>query len=392
MSSLLRYYKRGGYCQRGVVLLVFIPPFDLKFTDMALTNLMNIPIGHGSRNDGKENPFAGTDYEDMWSNNPYADLYYEPSFWDNIGLSNKAKDTNAEYDRLYNEYIAGIYDLQRENEYNSEKSQIQRMRDAGLNADLLGLSGTQSDSMSPPNAGPTSSLNGQSPATSAFQTISSVLGFATSTLSQIRQLGILAADSEFNAFNVLTGVARPIVEKEYGARLNLDYEPISADDLYAESSPKFSTSRNKRLMKSAVKYMFDNINHNKAKYDYNSDVEDSRFRYGRLVGHPDYDVDDKTMFTFIKAQLDFQRQIQNIDLSSGAIKKRNEALLSSMRQKYFNYMYDHFEKTGSLLAGLLLLGQQPTAMSTFNAGAFGVEKSIHRGADKIKKFFDNFTL
>lgn len=344
------------------------------------------------RNYGKENPFAGTDYADMWENNPYKSLYYDSTFWDDIGFSNKAKDANAEYDRLYNEYISGIYDLQRENEYNSEKSQVDRMRQAGLNADLLGLSGTQSDSMTPPNAGPNPALNGQSPAISAFQTISSVLSFATSTLSQIKQLGIMSSDSEFNAFNLLTGIAKPIVEKEFGARLNPDYEPISASDLYNESAPKFSSRRNRRLMKSAVKYIFDNINHNKAKYDYNSDVEDSRFRYGRLVGHPDYDSDDKTMFTFIKAQLDFQRQIEKIDLSSGAIKKRNEALLSKMRQNYFNYMYDQFENTGSLLAGLLLLGQQPTVMSTFNAGAFGIEKSLHRGADGIKKFFDNFSL
>ena len=76
-----------------------------------------------SRNFGLDNPLAGTAYETLWENNPYADKYYDPSFWDKIGLSNKAKDINSEYDRLYSEYVSGLLDQQRQDEYNSPTDQ-----------------------------------------------------------------------------------------------------------------------------------------------------------------------------------------------------------------------------------------------------------------------------
>lgn len=130
---------------------------------MPIHNIPDPEIQNAGRNYGKDNPFAGTEYEDMWLNNPYRNTYLDPTFWDNIGLSNKSKDYNAEQQRLYNEYISGIYELQMQNEYNSEAAKAARMRAAGQNPDLLGLNNaSESDAMTPPNSGASPVLNGQS--------------------------------------------------------------------------------------------------------------------------------------------------------------------------------------------------------------------------------------
>lgn len=141
-----------------------------------------------NRNEGKINPFAGTDYEDMWINNPYATLYYKPTWLDNIGFSNKAKDANSEYERLYNEYIAGIYDLQRSDEYNSPSAEAQRLKEAGINPDLQGLSGhSNTGDMNKPDAGHNPALNGVSPFSHLTSFVSMVSNAAIGAQSMISQ-------------------------------------------------------------------------------------------------------------------------------------------------------------------------------------------------------------
>lgn len=336
---------------------------------MSLTNLFDVPIGYGSRNFGKENPFAGTDYEDMWYNNPYADLYYEPTFWDNIGFSNKAKDTNAEYDRLYNEYIAGIYDLQRENEYNSEKSQVDRMREAGLNADLLGLSGTQSDSMSPPNAGPNPALNGQSPTLNAVSTIADVLGFAVGTFQQISSIKNLSYQNESiesSLFSSIQPQARDFIVNSFAKRLS-GKDIGSNEDLKNEFANTYSTPSQRRR----ARFAFENILKS-------SDFTSASNAYNAM------NANDKAMHDFIggimrlssisnKLRLESDiKYYKHYDSSISAKSKNAQEMLENWRNDFYKKMYDDF-KSGSDLAGLILIGATDR-LSVLGLGALNSSK------------------
>lgn len=102
--------------------------------------------GTGLSFQSSENPM----YDAYYKANPYVNQTYHKTWIDKAfgGLFRTG------YDKWLNEmqlnaaqYDAGIVDLQQQNQYNSEVAKSARMRDAGLNADLLGT-GDVSDAAS----------------------------------------------------------------------------------------------------------------------------------------------------------------------------------------------------------------------------------------------------
>lgn len=84
----------------------------------------------------------GADYDRLFQANPYRNLTYKKSFWQQL-LSSLGFRTDADRwleDAQVNsaEYDAGIYSLMQQNQYNSPEAQASRMREAGQNPDLLG--------------------------------------------------------------------------------------------------------------------------------------------------------------------------------------------------------------------------------------------------------------
>lgn len=95
-------------------------------------------------NSGTTSPSGfGSQYDRLFANNPYRNLTYRKSLWQNF-LSSLGFRTDADRwieDSQVNaaEYDAGIYSMMYQNEYNDPSSQAARMRAAGLNPDLLGV-------------------------------------------------------------------------------------------------------------------------------------------------------------------------------------------------------------------------------------------------------------
>ena len=290
------------------------------------------------RNYGQVNPFEGTEYAYLWENNPYKNLYYDSNFWDDIGLSNKAKDANAEYQRLYDEYIAGIYEQQRQDEYNSPASESARMRAAGLNPDLTGLTGqSNTGEFTPPNAGMNPALNGQSPAFNAFSTITSVLGFATSTLQQINAIKGLSFDNsvkEGNMFSSLMDYARPHIVNEYARRFS-GKDPHNWSDIVDVSSLGMSRRTSKRYRKAFSDLLS------------SSQFSSSESAYKQL------DANDYAMQHYIQGMTKLSLQ----SLKAGYNKSISESLLTKWRNSFYQTLYNDF-LNGSTLAGLLLIGSE----------------------------------
>lgn len=320
------------------------------------------PVG---RNEGKENPFAGTMYSDLWENNPYADMYYQPTFWDYVGLSNKAKDANNEYERLYNEYVAGIYQMQEQDKYNSPAHQAKLERDAGLNPNVTGISGSgESSGLTPPNAGMNTALNGASPATSALSSITQVLGFATSTLQQIQTIKGMSSENlgkDLGNFDKFTQIAKPHIINEFANRFSggrpnnwSDVSKLSADSLglSRRNSRKYQSAFNAFLSSSkfsSSEAAYNSLNSNdKAMRDYFGKMTELAYlaQKHKYQGDISKAIYDKTYF-------------DNLDAKGSASatnrQNSNAGWLDKWRNEYYQTMYNDF-KNGSQLAGLILIG------------------------------------
>lgn len=311
--------------------------------------------GYGvDRGAGVDNPFAGTDYADMWENNPYRYLYYDPSFWDNIGLSNKAKDANSEYQRLYDEYVAGIYEQQRQDTYNSESAQVARQRQAGLNPDLLGVENSQTGQMTPPNAGMNPALNGRSPALDAFGTITQVLGFATSSLkaiNEIKGLSIANSAGEASNFNTYLEQARPHIVAEYARRF-LGQTENNWVDVMNVSNP-YESRKQSRGYKKAFQSVLSS-----------SQFTSSESAYKQLT------ADDRAMKHFIGGIVDLELNYLKADYKGKTREANTKGFLDNWRNQFYESLYQDW-KNGSDLAGLILIG----SANKFNTLGIGLKNN-----------------
>lgn len=362
---------------------------------MPIHNIPDPEIQNSGRNYGKDNPFAGTEYEDMWLNNPYRNTYLDPTFWDNIGLSNKSKDYNAEQERLYNEYIAGIYELQMKNKYDSESASAARMRAAGQNPDLLGLNNaSESADMSAPNAGFSPALNGQSPAVSSLQMLGSVMSFALNAYQ-----GITSTMNTLDAQNIkniqdLATAARPFVTQSFAdAFLNKsDWDTIVSDN-----SKSFSRRYNWRLRGTAenvFKHMLESGDYDlqKSAYKNTSDLFDTQIGYEAR----DYFKSNSSMNSvedfiseMVKLGVEEYKvsKMKNISLAS------KETMLSDFRSKSIERLRKNWEKSAGtdMLSGLLLIGLLESSGTSFFNSPAGFMTATSRtgrdyGAKKVKQY------
>lgn len=324
-----------------------------------------------SRNDGKTNPFAGTAYESLWENNPYAGMYYDPSFWDKIGLSNKAKDANNEYERLYNEYISGIYQQQQQDKYNSPANQAMLEREAGLNPDITGISGSgATDGMSPPNAGPNPALNGVSPAQSAFGVITQVLGFATSTLQSIETIRGLSSSrigQNLSNINSFMDVARPTIISQYARRFS-GQNANDWSDVRDVSSMVFDSRSEQRKYKRAFDSLLKSSQFSSATSAYDQLSDNDRAINTFLSGIIDLEIQAKKhnyKGSIAKAIFDtdyFKNSSGKSFAEYDATNASSNAWLNKWRSEYYSKLYKEW-KSGNRLAGLLLIGLGGSAMS-----------------------------
>lgn len=92
-------------------------------------------------------------YDSLFANNPYRNLQYNKSIWQellgNLGFRTDADRFQEEAQANAAEWDANVYAKMYDEQYNSETSKAQRMRDAGENPDLLGTQGVSEASGMP---------------------------------------------------------------------------------------------------------------------------------------------------------------------------------------------------------------------------------------------------
>ncbi len=147
-------------------------------------------------------------YRPLWNSNPFVNYQYQLGLWDKIGnflgFRTSEDRTREEYAQRSNEYIAQLQSLAREEEYNSESSQSERMKQAGINPALNGVNPSQASELNEsPMTLPDITRNNADDVTSAFSTftniISTILGVGQGILSLNRNhLDNLKANVDLN--------------------------------------------------------------------------------------------------------------------------------------------------------------------------------------------------
>lgn len=179
-------------------------------------------------------------YDALFKANPYTNLTYNKSSWQDF-LSRLGFRTD--YDRWMEdaqvnkaEYDAQVASIIQQNEFNSPEAQAGRMRDAGLNPDLLGTQGV-SDS-----ASPTQDVNGmmQNAGNEFNEAFTQVQNFASGIMSMF-QLGTGLAKDFMTFRQMQQGIAGQDVSL---AKSFMDF----ADNYVLKSAPTepFSNDREYR--------------------------------------------------------------------------------------------------------------------------------------------------
>lgn len=143
--------------------------------------LSDITENYAVRN-GETSP-GGVTIDDLYKNNPYLDQTVESTIWDEIGLSNKRDKRLADLQQAGAEYNANLLMMEYENEYNSPAAKAQRMKEAGLNPDLLGIEGVSDSAGAAPVSSP--EVEGGSQFGDAMENIGQVASFANGVLGAV---------------------------------------------------------------------------------------------------------------------------------------------------------------------------------------------------------------
>lgn len=147
---------------------------EVSTSDLVGTGLGPAPSGYGD------------EYDQLFASNPYRNLNYKKSFWQNIwsqlGFRTGADAFRENAQVNAAEYDAAIFSMIQQNQFNSPQRQAQRMRAAGLNPDLQGV-GDVASAASPvedPNGMPDANETDE-----ATKAASLVTGFASNCLNAL---------------------------------------------------------------------------------------------------------------------------------------------------------------------------------------------------------------
>lgn len=173
----------------------------------------------------------GTEYDQLFANNPYRNLTYNKSWFQSF-LS--ALGFRTDYDRWRedaqvnaNEYDAGIFSQIQQNQFNSPVAQADRMRQAGMNSDLLGVGDVQEASVPAEDPNGMSQNSGNEEFTNFGETIASVFSRAMAVFKDFKSLeqmnAVIDSQNIDNAVK-MTGAIDSFIESSLTAEDMVDYE------------------------------------------------------------------------------------------------------------------------------------------------------------------------
>lgn len=165
-------------------------------------------------------PQVGGIYQQLVNNNPYRNLHYNKSSWQNflskLGFRTDADRWEEQVQENAAQWDAGVYQQMYQDEYNSELAKAERMRAAGENPDLLGTNSV-SDAASPfqDPAGLDAGTSEEGVLGQIGSTVLSAFNSAVGIAHQFMQLDAMSSDIEgkniSNASNMMNVIQQRVL-------------------------------------------------------------------------------------------------------------------------------------------------------------------------------------
>lgn len=241
-------------------------------------------------------------YQQLIDNNPWEKAYreYQLGFWDRIGnwLGFRTKEDKYREDlqlaSLQNQYQLAT--IAREEEYNSELSQVERQRAAGLNPDLTGVNPSQASEYNEPDV----SLEAPGDySQECMSLIGSIFSGATTILGIAKDIQGLQSGSlgiEAGRLDMLSGYYKTAEDFLLANATEDSFETDKYGNVYNIRLPDMSGSglnrRQQKRFLGALTSKMNSLSYRQGLYDRYKSLQDSRKGVASYRGNSNWSDDD----------------------------------------------------------------------------------------------------
>lgn len=340
-----------------------------------------------------DNLFLGTPYEDQYNAiiRKYQSVSLPQSF---AGWLTGRDETNR-----YNHEISLMDELESlatkmyDEEYQSPSSDVARLRAAGINPDLNGLSGQAAPQK---QGGNIPSVQAENPLEVMSNTLSTVMQIY-STIKGFKGINLQNEAMDIKNIESLMSMARGHIIENYANAMDPSGSPLDLDYIMDQFNPFKGNKKDTKRWIQAFNAELHSGNYAAAEAAYKrlSGLEDGRWNYGSYVGNSNWSPDDNALFHYVGGMM-------QLSLASEAAKHRFDSkywdsLSPKLKAGFENAHYDadkflyrlrastykqlqHDFHNGSMLAGLLVLDGFPSiAGSTISSFGNFLSNSMKNG-------------
>lgn len=281
--------------------------FPKSVRDQLISASENDPTkGYAPVDVGEAPSGYGDQYDQLFANNPYRNLNYNQTGWQRflstLGFRTRYDDFREQAEINAQEYDAGIFSMIQQNEFNDPSAQAQRMRNAGMNPDLLGT-GDVASGASPaddPNGMPAQDSgdmfgNAISAITTFAGGFSEIIAGAMSMYKNFQDINttrlendsLVAGIAEDDVFKAIPAIGFSS-DEEFANWQNQESARVSSPDFFKlRNIPKQLQSRYRAVYSRALKDLPTDI----ARYKSNVERAKLRKEYSMIKGSEWYDTE-----------------------------------------------------------------------------------------------------
>lgn len=300
-------------------------------------------------------------YKDLAASNPFLNYDYTPTIMDKIGnffgFGTAEDKFRTDMQLAARQFDSQLLSTAREEEYNLPINQVARDRAAGLNPDLLGVSGSQASEFNEPEASPQAPDGSQE----IQQFAGNMLSVFTTTMGLVKDVTSLSSFIEdvsakrtANVQSFLDTARGYILDRYDPSGWSLSDEDtvdfyngrgfaLDVDDQNRFAETMYSSKRDRRRFMKALDQVRQSLPTEVAAYKLWYERESNRREYAKLRSSSFYSDNDKEMTDFIgvfvRANEDLDKALQG--LTSHRYEVENEQLDAEHAQAQNDIAYQN---------------------------------------------------
>lgn len=338
--------------------------------------------------------FLGTPYEDQY--NAIIRKYQSVSLPQSFSGWLTGRDETSRYNHEISlmDELESLATKMYDEDYQSPSSDVSRLRAAGINPDLNGLSGQAAPQK---QGGNIPSVQAENPLEVMSNTLSTVMQIY-STIKGFKGINLHNESLDLSNIQDMMNIARPMIIENFAKNTEVgSYGSSDWADVIATYNPFKGNSKQSKRFAQAFMMELSSGHYAAAESAYKrlAGLEEGRWQYGSYVGNPHWSPDDNALYHYVGGMM-------QLSLASEAAKHRFDSkywdtLSPKLKAGFENAHYDadkflyrlrastykhlqHDFNNGSLLAGLLVLDGFPAiAGSTISSLGNFLTNSMKKG-------------